>query len=87
MIGEVRLLARMRLGKGRNGHAVVIDAHDARISRGVGLEELRRRHLGDQADIRDARAVAMTEVPTRRMFSEQHLDRLQTRAEPMLDPD
>jgi DNA invertase Pin-like site-specific DNA recombinase len=37
--------------------------------------------------IRDARAVAMTEVATRRMFGEQRLDRLQTRAEPMLDPD
>jgi hypothetical protein len=83
----VGLFCRMGIGKSRDGHAGVVDAHDLRIWVEREIEGLGRRHLGDQPDIRDARAVAMTEVPTRRMFGEQRLDRLQTRAEPMLDPD
>src|SRR5712671_725621 len=81
----VGLFCRMGIGKSRDGHAGVVDAHDLRIWVEREVEGLGRRHLGDQADIRDARAVAITEDPTRRMFGEQHLDRLQTRAEPMLD--
>lgn len=60
---EIRLLAWMRLGESRDAHAVVVNAHDAAVGHNVGLEELRRRHLRDEADVGHGRAVAMAEVP------------------------
>jgi hypothetical protein len=60
----VGLFCRMGIGKSRDGHAGVVDAHDIRIWVEREVEGLGRCHLGDQTDIRDARAVAMTEVPT-----------------------
>ena len=60
----VGLFCRMGIGKSRDGHAGVVDAHDLRIWVEREVEGLGRRHLGDKANIRDARPVAMTEVPT-----------------------
>ena len=76
----------MGIGKSRDGHAGIINAHDPRIRVEREVEGLGRRHLGDQAEIRDARAVAMAESAARGMFGEQRLDGLQAGAEPMLDP-
>ena len=45
-----------------------------------------RRHLGDEADVRDGRTLTMAEPAARGMLSKQRLDRLQTSAQPMLDP-
>src|SRR5215472_9651624 len=83
---RVGLLCRVGIGKGRDGHAGAIDAHDTRIRVKREVEGLGRRHLRDQTNVRDARPVAITESPARRMFSEQRLHRLETRAKPMLDP-
>src|SRR5258708_22345359 len=58
---EIRLLARMRFGEGRNAHASVVDAHHALVGLNWALEQLRRRHLRDEADVRDRRAVAVAE--------------------------
>src|SRR5215831_9318362 len=76
----------MGIRKSRDGHAGVIDAHDPWISIEHTVECLGGRHLRDEADIRDARAVAMAEPAAFGMLGEQRFDRLQTRAEPMLDP-
>src|SRR6266700_7295904 len=83
---RVRLLCWMGIGKSRDGHAGVIDPHDPRIRVEREAEGLGRRYLSDQADIRDARPVAMTEDPARGMFGQQRLNRPQTRVKPMLDP-
>ena len=83
---RVRLLCRMGIRKSRDGHAGVIDAHDAWIWIEHTVECLGGRHLRDEADIRDARAVGMAEPAAFGMLGEQRFDRLQTRTEPMLDP-
>src|SRR5690348_10263898 len=76
----------MGIGKSRDGYAVLIDAHDPRIRIEREVKGLGRRYLRHKANIRDGRPVAVAEVPARRMFGEQRLNRLQASAEPMLDP-
>ena len=76
----------MGIGKSRDGHACVIDAHDARIGSKREVEGHGRRHLGDEADVRDGGPLAMGEPVARRMFGEQRLNGLQPCTEPMLDP-
>ena len=76
----------MGIGESRDGHAGVIDAHDTWIRVERKVESFGQRYLGDQADIRDTRPVAVAEDPARRMLREQRLDRLQAGVEPMLDP-
>ena len=76
----------MGIGKSRDGHAGVIDAHDTRIRVQREAERHGRRHLGDEADVRDRGALAMAEPAARGMFGEQRLNRLQAGAKPMLDP-
>src|SRR6266446_7225943 len=58
----IRLLARMRFGEGWNAHAGVVNAHHALVGLEQAFEQLRRRHLRDEADVRDRRAVAVTEL-------------------------
>ena len=76
----------MGIGKSREGHADVIDADDTRIRVEREVERHGRRHLGDEADIRDAGPLAMAELAARGMLGEQRLDRRQTSAQPMPDP-
>jgi hypothetical protein len=45
-----------------------------------------RRHLGDEADVRDSGTFAMAEPAAQGMFGKQRLDRVQTSAQPMPDP-
>src|SRR5258708_3543232 len=82
----IRLLARMRFGKGRYAHAGLVNAHHALVGLERAFEQLRRRHLRDEADVRDRRAVAMAELAGRVLLREQLLHRLEAHAEPMLDP-
>src|SRR5713226_3198803 len=83
---EIRLLARMRFGEGRNAHASVVDAHHALVGLNWALEQLRRRHLRDEADVRDRRAVAVAEPAGGILFGEELFHCLEAGAEPMLDP-
>src|SRR5215467_15034052 len=76
----------MRIGKSRDGHAAIIDAHDPRIGLERTVERLGRRHLCHETDVRDGRPIAMAEPATRGMFSEQGLYSLEASAEPVLDP-
>src|SRR5258708_31805679 len=82
----IRLLARMRFGKGRYAHAGLVNAHHALVGLERAFEQLRRRHLRDQADIGDRRAVAVAELAGGVFFDEQLLHRLEARPQPMLDP-
>jgi hypothetical protein len=61
-------------------HAGVIDAHDTRIRGDREVEGHGRRHLGDEADVRDGGTFAMAEPAARGMLGKQRLDRLQTSA-------
>src|SRR5271165_6683903 len=83
---RVGLLCRVRIGKSRDGHAGVIDAHDPRIRIERGAEDLGRRYLRYQADVRDGWPVVMAERAALGMFGEQRLNRLQAGAKPMLYP-
>src|SRR6266849_5751907 len=83
---EIRLLARMRFGEGRNAHASVVDAHHALVGLNWALEQLRRRHLRDEADVRDRRAVAVAEPAGGILFGEELFHCLKAGAEPMPDP-
>jgi hypothetical protein len=83
---RVGLLRRMGIGKSRNGHACVIDAHDTRIGIEREVEGHGRCHLGDEADVRDGGTRAIAEPAARRMFGKRRLNRLQAGAKPMLDP-
>src|SRR5258708_36552036 len=82
----IRLRARMRFGEGRNAHAGLVNAHHALVGLERAFEQLRRRHLRDQADIGDRRAVAVAELAGGIFLDEQLLPRPEARAEPMLDP-
>src|SRR6516164_8285234 len=82
----VGLLRRVGIGKSRDRHAAVVDAHDPRVGIERTVEGLGRRHLGDKADIGDGRPVAMAKPAAFRVFGKQCLDRLQPGAKPMLNP-
>ena len=62
--------------------AGVVGVHDPRIEIDHTVEGLGRRHLCDEADVRDGRPTAMAEPATRGMFSEQGLYSLEASAEP-----
>ena len=76
----------MGIFKSRDGHACVIDVHDTRIRVEREVEGHGRRHLGDEADVRDGGTLVMAEPAARGMLGEQRLNRLQASAKPMLDP-
>src|SRR6516225_2347664 len=82
----VGLLRRVGIGKSRDRHAGLVDAHDPRVCIEQAVEGLRRRHLGDEADISDGRPLTVAESATLSMVGKQRLDRLQPGAEPMLNP-
>jgi hypothetical protein len=58
---RIGLLRRVGIGKSRDGHAGIMDAHDPRIGVEREVEGLGRRYLGNQANIRDSRPVSMAE--------------------------
>jgi len=74
------------ISKSRDGHACVIDSHDARIGSKREVEGHGRRYLRDQADVRYRGTLAMAEPAACGMFGEQRLNCLQASAKPMLDP-
>ena len=79
---RVGLFCWVRIGESRDGHAGVVGVHDPRIEIDHTVEGLGRRHLCDEADVRDGRPTAMAEPATRGMFSEQGLYSLEASAEP-----
>ena len=82
----VRLLCRVRIGKRRDGHAGLINAHHPRIGIKRAVEGFGGRYLGDEANVRDRRPLAMTEPAARGVFGKQCLHRLEAGAKPMLNP-
>src|SRR5260221_7013549 len=78
----IRLLARMRFGEGRNAHAGLVNAHHALVGLERAFEQLRRRHLRDQADIGDRRAVAVAELAGGVFFYHRVVHRRTARARP-----
>src|SRR5690348_12055548 len=83
---EIGLLPRMRLGESRKAHRRVIDARDPLIGREIDFEELRRRHLRDEADIGDGRRIAVAKLAGGILVGEKLLHRLEPGVEPMLNP-
>jgi len=59
----VRLPCRVGIGKSRDRHASVMDAHDPWIRVERKVEGLGGRYLSDQTNICDARPVAVAEDP------------------------
>ena len=82
----VRLLCRVSIVKRRDGHAGLINPHHPPVGIKRAVEGLGGRYLGDEANVRDRRPLAMTEPAARGVFGKQCLHRLQARAKPMLDP-
>jgi hypothetical protein len=74
------------IDKSRDGHACVIDSHDARIGSKWEVEGFGWRYLRDQADVRYGGTLAVAELAARGMLDKQRLNRLQAGAKPMLDP-
>jgi hypothetical protein len=72
---RIGLLCGVRIGESRNRHAGVVDAHDPRIGLELTAEGLGQCHLGDEANVRHSRPIAMAEPAACGMFGEQHLHR------------
>ena len=86
LLVRVRLLRRMRVGKGFEGVAGLDHVRDLRIGRHVRLEADGREHLRDEIRIRNRRSVAVTKSAPVAIFAQHRLDRVKPSLAPMLNP-
>src|SRR5207247_1003223 len=70
VLGGVGLLRRLRPVESLDFHAFAENAHGRRHACSLDIEELRAENLGNQADVRDRRRIAVAE-PARFAFLSQ----------------